>query len=205
MPDDFPDVYVLETIEQMRALSDALRLRIVHLLARQQMTVTQVGAELGIAVGKAHYHVRELERVGLVRLVETREKGGVLEKYYRAVARDFSVPPTLLRELPVDEQITTTSTALEAATREFLAAMATALRSGDPELGIMNYSEGRILVTKDEFYALIRQVVDMLRPYSAPRPAVPEAVERAIIFAAYTVSPAAVTPTPGQKNEEPTE
>lgn len=33
-----------------------------------------------LARSDAHYHVRELERVGLVQLVETREKGGILEK-----------------------------------------------------------------------------------------------------------------------------
>jgi len=73
--------YEIENIEQLRAIADVLRLRIIDILQKQPMTVTQLGEVLGLAPAKVHYHVRELERVGLLRLVETREKGGILEKY----------------------------------------------------------------------------------------------------------------------------
>ena len=55
------------------------------------MTVTQLGDILGIAPARVHYHVRELEKVGLLCPVETREKGGILEKYYQPVAKNISV------------------------------------------------------------------------------------------------------------------
>ena len=70
--------YEIETIEQLRAIADLLRLRIVDILKEKPMTVTQLGEALGQAPAKVHYHVRELEKVGLLRLVETREKGLVL-------------------------------------------------------------------------------------------------------------------------------
>jgi hypothetical protein len=38
--------------------------------------------------------------VGLLKLVATREKGGVLEKYYRTIAPNSIVPNALLRSLP---------------------------------------------------------------------------------------------------------
>src|SRR5262249_4571875 len=41
--------------------------------------------------------------VKLVQQVFTREKSGILEKYYRAVARDISIPSSLLRGAPRDE------------------------------------------------------------------------------------------------------
>src|SRR5579875_2308990 len=94
--------YEIETLEQLRAIADMLRLRIVDLLYERPMTVTQLAERLGIAPAKVHYHVRELEKVGLLRLVETREKGGILEKYYQPVARDIAVEKQLLSAPPAD-------------------------------------------------------------------------------------------------------
>ena len=79
--DELPDLYALQTVEQMHTLADGLRLRIFDRLTREAMTATQLGEAMEIAPSKIHYHVRELERVGLVTLVATREKGGILEKY----------------------------------------------------------------------------------------------------------------------------
>src|SRR5579872_3196257 len=123
MTDDLPEVYGLETIEQLRAIADALRIRIIELLSRQPMTVTQLGERLGIAPNKVHYHVRELERVGLVRLVETREKGSILEKYYRAVAKNFQVPDDLLNTSSPDELLAAVNEFIKVVNDGLLAAM----------------------------------------------------------------------------------
>ncbi len=103
IPDDLPEVYELETLEQLRAIADELRTRIAEALTHRAMTVTQLGDLLGQAPAKIHYHVRELERVGLIRLVATREKSGILEKYYRAIAKGFTASKTLLSNAPSDE------------------------------------------------------------------------------------------------------
>src|SRR5712692_8758246 len=94
--------YEIETNEQLRAIADMRRARILELLRDQPMTVTQLGELMGEAPAKIHYHVRELEKVGLLRLVETREKGGILEKYYQPIAREISVEKALL-SAPSDE------------------------------------------------------------------------------------------------------
>src|SRR5579871_4132046 len=133
--DDIPETYAIESIEQVRAMADELRIRIVDQLTLQPMTVTQVGEALGIAPNKVHYHVRELERVGLVRLVETREKGGILEKYYRLVAGDLQVPEELLRAAPPDESIAATNEILQAISRDFLRAFSQALHHQSWERG----------------------------------------------------------------------
>src|SRR5713226_3156857 len=92
--------YEIETNEQLRAIADMRRARILELLRDQPMTVTQLGELMGEAPAKIHYHMRELEKVGLLYLVETREKGGILEKYYQPVARDISVEKSLLSAPP---------------------------------------------------------------------------------------------------------
>jgi DNA-binding transcriptional ArsR family regulator len=127
--DQLPEVYNLESIEQMRALADELRLRIVELLTQQPMTVTQLGEVLGVAPAKVHYHVRELERVGLLRLSFTREKSGILEKYYTAVAKNLSIPSSLLQQTPPDELLAAFNGYLQTAVAGFMRAASTLLRT----------------------------------------------------------------------------
>src|SRR5579863_681313 len=146
MMDDIPEVYELASIEQLRAVSDRLRLRIADLLARRAMTVAQLSAELGLAHAKVHYHVRELEQVGLVRLVETREKSGILEKYYRAVARGFSLAPTLLSGLPPDERATAVAGLFQTIVRGALGAFLRDLDSGQPRHELRLLSSGPLFV-----------------------------------------------------------
>src|SRR5260221_14087956 len=122
--------YEIETNEQLRAIADMRRARILELLRDQPMTVTQLGELMGEAPAKAHYHVRELERVGLLRLVQTREKGGILEKYYRAVAEDIQVPRSLLSSAPTDEALAALGKIFALASGDFLAAAARDLRAG---------------------------------------------------------------------------
>src|SRR5437588_2418445 len=118
--------YEIETIEQLRAIADMRRARILELLRDHPMTVTQLGELMGEAPAKIHYHVRELERVGLLRLVETREKGGILEKYYQPIAREFSVEKRLF-SAPLDEAMTTLSSLFGQIKESFLRAFRKAL------------------------------------------------------------------------------
>src|SRR5579872_121148 len=170
MTDDLPEVYGLETIEQLRAIADALRIRIIELLSRQPMTVTQLGERLGIAPAKVHYHVRELERVGLLRLVETREKGGVLEKYFRTVARDYRVPSSLLRTAPPDEVLAVVTNMLNVMTSGLLRAVESQLR--DPETrddAHIAIGDDTVYMTDGEVREVMRQIGELLKPYEEPR------------------------------------
>lgn len=83
--------FVISEPEQFKALSDRKRLSILSILVEKQATVSQLAEEIGDIPANVHYHVKLLERAGLIRLVETREKSGILEKYYRAVAGRLTV------------------------------------------------------------------------------------------------------------------
>jgi DNA-binding transcriptional ArsR family regulator len=187
--DDIPDHYNLETVEQMRAISDELRQRILGALIDRPMTVTQLGEQLGIAPAKIHYHVRELERVRLVRLVETREKGGILEKYYRSVARNMSVPRTLLESLSPDETITTLSEYFQDIQQGFTRALAHAMGDEDAHRRIA-LTRDHLWLTDDEFPAVIQAIDRALEPYQRPR-AVAGEKERTFIKLMYETRAAA--------------
>ena len=95
-PDRPPeDVIVLSELEQIRLLTDPLRLRILEQLMEEARTTKQVADRLGEKPTKLYHHMDALERAGAVRLVKTRRKRGTTEKYFRATARTFRAEPGL--------------------------------------------------------------------------------------------------------------
>jgi DNA-binding transcriptional ArsR family regulator len=88
------DILIIRDLETLRTIADSRRVDILRLLM-QPMTASQVGQRLGETSNSIYYHINELEKKGLVALVETRLKGHLTEKYYQAVARSFTPSPTL--------------------------------------------------------------------------------------------------------------
>lgn len=167
--EDIPDNYDLESVEQLRAISDELRIRILDTLAHQRMTVTQLGERFGLAPARVHYHVRELERVGLVKLVETRENRGILEKYYRSVAKGTSVPDSLLRSIPADDSLAAMREFLRIISQGALRAFQRGLSSGELVRDVSSLADITVFLTSDEAKQVTQQIYDLLKPYTQPR------------------------------------
>jgi len=181
-----PETYELETIEQLRAVAAELRLRVIERLTLQAMTVTQLAELLGEAPNKLHYHVRELERVGLLKKVETREKGAILEKYYRAVAKNIMIPRTLLSSLAPDEVAAMFNEVVQPFFQGFTQA-AEQLMHIPPEDQpgyVFQFSPGHFWMTRDEFAGVSEQIAAMLKPYEERRGREGER-EQTILWLAY--------------------
>lgn len=82
--------YDLERIEQLEALTSPIRYRMIILITREPKTAAQLARELGMARPKAHYHLKQLEKVGLARLVDESLVNGIVEKRYLSIARSYS-------------------------------------------------------------------------------------------------------------------
>lgn len=90
--DDLPETFHVTTDEQLRAVSNLTRHRIMAVLRFEPATITQIAGQLGLAKGSSSYHVRLLERAGLVKVVRTRKVRGVTERYYAMAARTIELP-----------------------------------------------------------------------------------------------------------------
>lgn len=168
--EDIPERYDLESIEQLRGVADSLRLRIYEALAQRAMTATQVGEEMQIAAPKAHYHVRELERLGLVKLVETRERGGILEKYYRAIARNLIAPPTLLRGAKPEEVVAAVTEVFTNLSQSFLTAMGRYAAADEPQAAHSPIMDGLTLwMTPQELKQMLMSMEDLYAPFRKRR------------------------------------
>ncbi|MBA2287282.1 MAG: helix-turn-helix domain-containing protein [Ktedonobacteraceae bacterium] len=185
--DGILEAYDVETIEQVRAMADELRVRIIKQLVLQAMTVTQLADVFGEAPNKLHYHVRELERVGLLKKVETRERGGILEKYYRAVARDINIPKTLLLGMAPDEAAAMLNEVIQPFFQGITRA-AGQMMSLSPEAQseyVFQFAPDHYWMTAEEFGQVSKQMSTLLQPYERPR-GIDREHEQTVLHMAYT-------------------
>jgi DNA-binding transcriptional ArsR family regulator len=87
-------VHVVEDIEALQVLGNPLRVRILELLRKPGSAAT-VAREVGETRQKVNYHLKELERVGLVESVGERRSGNFMETLYEAAGRSFLVAPSV--------------------------------------------------------------------------------------------------------------
>ena len=78
---------------RIRAFVHPTRMTILELLGSEKRSVSGVARFLGVHPAKITHHFKLLEKTGLIQLVEKRDTGRNLEKYYRAVAYHFLVGP----------------------------------------------------------------------------------------------------------------
>jgi DNA-binding transcriptional ArsR family regulator len=71
----------------VKVVAHPLRVQALSVLTERPASPKELAAELGAPVGNVSYHVRELEEVGLIELVDEKKRRGAIEHFYRAIAR----------------------------------------------------------------------------------------------------------------------
>ncbi|EJL28154.1 winged helix-turn-helix domain-containing protein [Brevibacillus sp. BC25] len=82
-------IFIIENYDQLKVISDPLRTKMLMHLVEKPHTGQQLSQLFGLSRAKILYHLRELEKHGIIQLVKKEEKGGNILKYYQAVARGF--------------------------------------------------------------------------------------------------------------------
>lgn len=94
------------SVEQSKLLGNALRVKIISLLLDKPKTAKQVSDLLGNSPGSVHYHIQKLNEGGLIELVETKEVGGIIEKYYKAKSKWFTSKSGVIIDPALSEDFT---------------------------------------------------------------------------------------------------
>ncbi|GAB3799247.1 hypothetical protein GCM10028798_12250 [Humibacter antri] len=107
-----------QRLEQLRATAHPLRLRMLSLLTGASMSAAEIARELDVTQANASYHLRLLERAGLVRLVEeVKLRGGVARRF----RHESSSEPFAVAEPTTTDEFTDAHT-------HFIALLADAMR-----------------------------------------------------------------------------
>lgn len=90
-----PPLAVIDDPEQAAALVQPDRQKLLEALAEPDSSAG-LARRFALPRQRLNYHLRELERVGLVELVGERRKGNCIERVVRATARSYVISPTAL-------------------------------------------------------------------------------------------------------------
>jgi DNA-binding transcriptional ArsR family regulator len=101
----------IDSVEELRALADPLRLAILSALdtaapdeALAVMSVKELAHQLGEPQTKLYRHVKQLEAAGLIEVAATRVVSGIVEQRYRARQRELRLSGTLYKNSPDETQ-----------------------------------------------------------------------------------------------------
>jgi DNA-binding transcriptional ArsR family regulator len=86
------DIEVIEDAQAAEASLDPVRALLLHELA-EPGSATTLAPRVGLPRQNVNYHLRELERHGLIELVEERKRGSFTERVLRATAASYVISP----------------------------------------------------------------------------------------------------------------
>ena len=95
------DVAVIGDPAAAEVSLDPVRARLLAELG-EPASATMLAARVGLPRQKVNYHLRALERHGLVELVEERRKGNCTERVLRATAASYVISPAALAAVQPD-------------------------------------------------------------------------------------------------------
>jgi DNA-binding transcriptional ArsR family regulator len=88
------DVLYIEEVDQATTLLKPVRIDLLKRMA-QPTTCVELGEALGESPQKIYYHVKAMEKAGLIEKVSEHKVRGILEGVYQAKARSYWLSPEL--------------------------------------------------------------------------------------------------------------
>ena len=95
MPGRTPSIALLDRPDRLRIALSPIRRQLLERL-RQPASATELAAEMALGRQRVNYHLRELEKAGLLHLVEERQRRGCVERILAARAEAFVVDPSVM-------------------------------------------------------------------------------------------------------------
>ena len=98
------EVHILNTLEEINIVSDPIRLKILMTLGRSPKNAQDLSDALGVSRSKIHYHLKILEKNGIIEVVDTELINGITQKYFLPVAKAF-IPNSEIFNKNLDEKV----------------------------------------------------------------------------------------------------
>lgn len=92
------DVFYIESVDQAATLLTPFRIDLLKHMVEPR-TCPELAATFEMSVQKIYYHVKALEKAGLIDKVEENRVRGIVEGVYQAKARSYWLAPKLVGEI----------------------------------------------------------------------------------------------------------
>jgi DNA-binding transcriptional ArsR family regulator len=137
-------VHILKDDAQIKGYIHPTRITLLEILSSEKRTISSVAKELGVHPANITHHFKLLEKTGLIRLVEKRDTGKNLEKYYRAIAYTFEVASNSSNKSAIALSIL----------KNDLSAAINNLKKSDPKKSIAFLATARISADRFDHFAI---------------------------------------------------
>lgn len=108
------DMILFQDPKLMRAVLNPFAWKIVTSICNEPKYPAQISREMGLYRQKVHYHIKQLERAGLVKVVKTKDVQGGIAKFYSPSY------PAVGIELPYGDELVPPRANIEEPLRSFL-------------------------------------------------------------------------------------
>ncbi|MFZ5965624.1 MAG: helix-turn-helix domain-containing protein [Bacillota bacterium] len=160
------DVLVLRELEQIKAISHPYRIEIIECFEEDQpATAKQIADKLGEPHAKINYHIKTLQKVGIIELVDEKVKSGIIEKYYLPSAKMFVIDKSIMNsgEKGVMDSLNQAYISIfENITKEFYKAVEQSNVKEYPK-GMLYYND--YYLTVDEAEELKQKLAEVIETY----------------------------------------
>jgi len=157
-----PDEFVIQDVDTLKVLADPVRLRI-HFELEQPRTVKELAAALDMPQTRLYYHVKLLEKAGLISVVSRRTVSGIEERTYQTAATSTLVSPALGTELA---QTGAVSALLQMAAAQLeIALQDTTHPVGDPKSSVIGLNMGAAKLRPDQVEEFQSKIFNVLTEY----------------------------------------
>lgn len=83
------EIHYIETIEELKVISDSFRVEILVNLGTTPQSGQELAEKMNVSRSKVHYHLKELEKHGFIEVVKQEVVNGIIQKFYLPVAKAF--------------------------------------------------------------------------------------------------------------------
>jgi len=89
---------VLTSLDQLRALADPLRLRVIEALTPREQSVAHLAKQFRVPAARLYHHIDLMLEAGVIEVTRRVRRRGTEERFLRAVAKDYRLDPGLFQE-----------------------------------------------------------------------------------------------------------
>lgn len=159
----------LKTAAEIKIYSDPYRMKIMNTFNKMGRPATskEVADAMGEVPAKVYYHVKKLESIGLVKVVETREINGIIAKYYEAFQGDIKLKQSdiepALKKVYLSETQKLIQEMYEQNKQKFLGSIDGKQKTS----GFLTIDS--LYITAEEAAKLTRDIEALIEPFTAKR------------------------------------
>jgi len=164
--DDRLEDFVIDDVETLKAVADPMRMRILFELDDPR-TVKELASVFDVPQTRLYYHVKILERAGLIRVVSRRTVSGIEERTYRCTAKSTTISPRLGSELAGSGAV---KALLDMLATQIGIALQDPAPVGEPDSSVLVLNMTKLFLSPDESIAFRDQLFSIAAQYNEDGP-----------------------------------